>query len=77
MEPVVSRLSIGQHQRIFPLEGGDSAKTLDRRPCTGRRQEAVVIFLFGLEALLTRDSRVLSCAVSSSPQTIGCYWLLQ
>ncbi len=53
------------------------SKTLDRRPCTGRSQEAVVIFLFGLEALLTRDSRVLSCAVSSSPQTIGCYWLLQ
>jgi hypothetical protein len=28
----------------------------------------VVIFLFGLEALFTRDSRVLSCAVSSSPK---------
>ncbi len=42
-------------------------KTLDRRPCTGRSQEAVVIFLFGLEALLTRVSRVLSYAASSSP----------
>ncbi len=30
-----------------------------------------MIFLFGLEALFTRDFRVLSCAVSSSP-----YWLL-
>ncbi len=52
------------------------SKTLDRRPCTGRSQEAVVIFLFCLEALLTRDSRVLSCAVSSSPKlkaAIGCY----
>jgi hypothetical protein len=28
----------------------------------------MVIFLFGLEALLTRDSRVLSCVVSSSPK---------
>jgi hypothetical protein len=36
------------------------SKTLDRRLCTGRSQEAVVI--------LTRDSRVLSCAVSSSPK---------
>jgi hypothetical protein len=34
-------------------------KTLDRRLCTGRSEEAVVIFLFGLEALLPRDSRVL------------------
>jgi hypothetical protein len=36
----------------------------------------VVIFLFGLEALLTRDSRVLSCTVSSSPMlytAIGYY----
>jgi hypothetical protein len=36
----------------------------------------VVIFLFGLEALLTRDSRVLSCVVSSSPKlytAIGSY----
>ncbi len=43
-------------------------KTLDRRLCTDRSVEAVVIFLFGLEALLTRDSRVLSCVVSSSPK---------
>jgi hypothetical protein len=43
-------------------------KTLDRRPCTGRSQGAVVIFLFGLEALFTRDSRVLLCAVSSFPK---------
>ncbi len=43
------------------------AKTLDRRLCTGRSGEAVVIFLFGLEALLTRDSRVLSCVVSPPP----------
>ncbi len=49
-------------------EPGWCPKTLDRRPCTGRSQEAVVIFLFGLEALLTRDSRVLSCAVSSFPK---------
>jgi hypothetical protein len=46
-------------------------KTLDRRPCTGRSQEAAVIFLFGLEALLTRDSRVLSYAFSSSPKLQG------
>jgi hypothetical protein len=45
---------------------GYSAKILDRRPCTGRSQEAVIIFLFCLEALFTRDSRVLLCAVSSS-----------
>ncbi len=44
------------------------SKTLDRRLCTGRSGEAVVIFLFGLEALLTIDSRVLSCVVSSSPK---------
>jgi hypothetical protein len=50
------------------LMGCLGPKTLDRRPCTGRSQEAVVIFLFGLEALLTRDSRVLSYAVSSSPK---------
>ncbi len=53
-----------------------NAKTLDRRPCTGRSQEAVVIFLFGLEALLRRDSRVLSYAASSSPKlwaAIGYY----
>jgi hypothetical protein len=31
-------------------------KTLDRRLCTGRSGEAVVIYLFGLEALLTRES---------------------
>ncbi len=43
-------------------------KTLDRRLCTGRSGKAVVIFLFGLGALLTRDSRVLSCVVSSSPK---------
>ncbi len=48
--------------------GGWRPKTLDRRPCTGKSQEAVVIFLFGLEALLTRDSRVLSYAASSSPK---------
>ncbi len=47
---------------------GLGAKSLDRRPCTGRSQEAVVIFIFGLEALLTRESRVLPCAVSSSPK---------
>jgi hypothetical protein len=43
---------------------------------TDRSREAVVIFLFGLEALFTRDSRVLSCAVSSSPKlwaAIGYY----
>ncbi len=28
----------------------------------------MVILLFGLEALFTRDSRVLFCAVSSSPK---------
>jgi hypothetical protein len=44
------------------------SKTLDRRLCTGRSQEAVIIFLFGLEALFTRDSRVLFCAVSPSPK---------
>ncbi len=36
----------------------------------------MVIFLFGLEALLTRDSRVLACAVSFSPKlqaAIGHY----
>ncbi len=49
-------------------------KTLDRRPCTGRSPEAVVIFLFGLEALFTRDSRVLS--FMSPPPLIDCYWLL-
>jgi hypothetical protein len=55
--------------RLYP-------KTLDRRPCTGRSQETVVIFIFGLEALFTRDSRVLFCAVSSSPKlkaAIGYY----
>jgi hypothetical protein len=36
-----------------------TAKTIDRRPCTGRSLEAVVIFLFCLEVLFTRDSRVL------------------
>ncbi len=36
--------------------------------CTGRSREAVVIFLFGLEALLTRNSKFLLCAVSSSPK---------
>jgi hypothetical protein len=45
-----------------------ASKTLDRRLCTDRSGEAVVIFLFGLKALLTRDSRVLSCVVSSSPK---------
>jgi hypothetical protein len=55
------QLGGGEESRVY-------AKTLDRRPCTGRSQEAVVTFLFGLEALLTRDSRVLSRAVSSSPE---------
>ncbi len=55
-----------QSQAVW--KGHCKSKTLDRRPCTGRGQEAVVIFLFGLEALFTRDSRVLSYAVSSSPK---------
>ncbi len=53
---------------MFSLCMSWRAKTLDRRLCTDRSGEAVVIFLFGLEALLTRDSRVLSCVVSSSPK---------
>jgi hypothetical protein len=43
----------------FPRHPCRPPKALDRRLCTGRSQEAVVIFLFGLEALLTRDSKVL------------------
>ncbi len=39
-------------------QGHRQPKTLDRRLCTGRSWEAVVIFLFGLEAHFTRDSRV-------------------
>ncbi len=52
-------------------------KTLDIRPRTGRRQVAVVIFLFGLEALWTRDSRVPFICCLFLPQTTGCCWLLQ
>jgi hypothetical protein len=58
-----------------------------RRLCIGRCREAVVFFLFSLEALFTRDSRAQSCAVSSLPQTVAaidyhgdrtsCYWFLQ
>ncbi len=59
---------------VFPPT---APKTLDRRLCTGRSQEAVLIFLFSLEALFPRNSRVLLCAVSSSPETIGCYWPFQ
>jgi hypothetical protein len=43
-----------------------------RRLCTDRRQDAAVIFLFGLEALFTRDSRAHLSAVLSVPN----YWLL-
>jgi hypothetical protein len=54
-----------------------TSKTLDiRRLCTDRRQDVVVIFLFGLDALFTRDSRVHSSAVLSLPQllaAIGSY----
>ncbi len=35
----------------------------------------MVIFLFGLEDLFTRDSRAQMCTVSSLPQTVGCCWL--
>ncbi len=48
-----------------------------RRLCTDRRQDVAVIFLFGLEALFTRDSRVHSSAVLFCAWTNGCYWLLQ
>jgi hypothetical protein len=43
-------------------------KTLDKK--TGRSQEAVVIFLFGLEVLITRDFRAQPCAVSSLSRTV-------
>jgi hypothetical protein len=43
-----------------------------RRLCTDRRQDAAVIFLFGLEALFTRDSRAHLSAVLYVPN----YWLL-
>ncbi len=65
----VSSPSFLPHVLIYP-------KTLDRRPCTGRSREAVVIFLFGLEVILIRHFRVLLCAVCSSPKlqaTIGYY----
>jgi hypothetical protein len=62
-------------------------KTLDiRRLCTDRRQDAAVIFLFGLDALFIRDSRAHSSVVLSLPQLLAalgsysdltsCYWLL-
>jgi hypothetical protein len=34
-----------------------------------------VIFFFGMEDLFTKDSRAQLRAVSSFPQTVGCYWL--
>ncbi len=40
-------------------------------------REALVIFLFGLEAFLTRVSRAQSSAIPSFPQLLGCYWLLK
>ncbi len=63
-------VSIGQVRqvRLHTKERTARPKTLDRRLCTDRSGEAVVIFLFGLEALLTRDSRVHYCVVSSSPK---------
>ncbi len=65
-----SKMNIAREleSRVYVLYIAPKAKTLDRRPCTRRSQEAVVIFLFGLKALLTRDSRVLSYAASSSPK---------
>ncbi len=59
--------------KIFNIQIFVSHKTWK---CTGRSREAELIFLFGLEALLTRDYRVLSCAISSSPKqqaAIGYY----
>ncbi len=41
----------------------------------GVRRGAVVIFLFGLEALFTRGSRAQFCAVCSLPRKVGCHWL--
>ncbi len=64
------------HLRHDSNKRGYVSKPLHKRPCTGRSREAVVNFLFALEALLTRGSRVLSYAVSSSPNlwaAIGYY----
>jgi hypothetical protein len=57
-----------------------------RRLCTDMRQDVAVIFLFGLDALFTRDSRAHSSVVLSLPQLLAaigsyrdltsCYWLL-
>ncbi len=48
------------------------SKTLDiRRLCTDRRQDVAVIFLFGLDALFTRDSRAHSSVVLSLPQLLA------
>ncbi len=51
-------------------------KTLDRRLCTDRSGEAVVIFLFGLEAFDKRFQGPFLCCLLL-PQTIDCYWLIQ
>jgi hypothetical protein len=57
--PAVGKSGNGMKKSNNDAGTGQATKTLDRRLCTGRSGEAVVIFLFGLEALLTRDSRVL------------------
>ncbi len=43
--------------------------------CTDRSLQAGVMYLFGLEALLTTVSRTHVSAVASLPQTLGCPWI--
>ncbi len=40
-------------------------------------KDAAVILIFGLEAIFTRVFKAHTCAVSSRPQMLGCYWYLQ
>ncbi len=54
----------------------DKQRHQTRRPCTGRSKDAVVIFLFGLEALFTRDSRALLYRMLSPPSSPNSYQLL-
>jgi hypothetical protein len=59
-----------------PRYGGwGQDKDIRQEDCTGRSRGAVVIFLFGLEALFTRGSRAQFCAVCSLPRTVRCHWL--
>jgi hypothetical protein len=58
-----------------PLPAGDITHT--GRLYSRMNREAALIFLFGLEALLTRVSRAHLSAVPSLSQPLVCYWLVQ